>query len=95
MVKKIIPSFFIFCLDFTKSMQYCLCEVNNQFQQVNDICNVSIEIITFNNYTKEELNMMVVKHSEINVTYCDGYILEFDKVNVHAIIPNMLVFNKN
>ena len=38
---------------------------------------------------------MVVKHSEINVTYCDGYILEFDKVNVHAIIPNMLVFNKN
>ena len=62
---------------------------------MNDICNVSIEIITFNNYTKEELNMTVVKHSEINVTYCDGYILEFDKVNVHEIIPNMLVFNKN
>ena len=73
---------------------YCLCEVNNQFQQVNDICNVSIEIITFNNYTKEELNKMA-KHCGINVTYYDGYILEFDKVNVHAITPHKLVFSKN
>ena len=50
--------------------------------------------MTFNNYTKEELNKMA-KHSGINVTYYDGYILEFDKVNVHAITPHMLVFSKN
>ena len=48
----------------------------------------------FNNDTKEELNKMA-KHSGINVKYYDGYILEFDKVNVHAITPHMLVFCKN
>ena len=50
--------------------------------------------MTFNNYTKEELNKMA-KHSGINITYYDGYILEFDKVNVHAITPHKLVFSKN
>ncbi len=50
--------------------------------------------MTLNNYTKEELNKMA-KHSGINVKYYDGYILEFDKVNVHAITPHMLVFSKN
>lgn len=55
---------------------------------------VSMKIMTFNNYTKEELNKMA-KHSGINFTYYDGYILEFDKVNVHSIIPHMLVFSKN
>ena len=50
--------------------------------------------MTFNNYTKEELNKMA-KHSGINVTYYDGYILGFDKVNVHAITPHRLIFSKN
>ena len=48
----------------------------------------------FKNDTKEELNKMA-KHSGINVTYYDGYIVMFDKVNIHAITPHMLVFNKN
>ena len=48
----------------------------------------------FNNDTKEELNKMA-KHNGINVIYYDGYILKFDKVNVHAITPHMLVFSKN
>ena len=47
----------------------------------------------FKNDTKEELNKMA-KHSGINVTYYDGYIVMFDKVNIHAITPHMLVFNK-
>ena len=55
---------------------------------------VSMKIMTFNNYTKEELSKMA-KHCGINITYYDGYILEFDKVNVHAITPHMLVFSKN
>ena len=50
--------------------------------------------MTFNNYTKEELNKMA-KHSGINVTYYDGYIVVFDKVNIHAITPHKLVFSKN
>ena len=37
----------------------------------------------------------MVKHNGINVIYYDGYILKFDKVNVHAITPHMLVFSKN
>ena len=47
----------------------------------------------FNEDTKEELSKMA-KHSGINVTYYDGYILEFDKVNVHAITPHKLEFSK-
>ena len=48
----------------------------------------------FNNDTKEELNKMA-KHNGINVIYYDGYIVMFDKVNIHAITPHMLVFSKN
>ena len=50
--------------------------------------------MTINNYTKEELNEMA-KHSGINFSYYYGYIVMFDKVNVHAITPHMLVFSKN
>ena len=50
--------------------------------------------MTFNNYTKEELNKMA-KHSGIKVEYYNGFIIIFDKVNVHAITPHMLVFCKN
>lgn len=50
--------------------------------------------MTFNNYTKQELSKMA-KHSGINVIYYDGYIVMFDKVNIHAITPHMLVFSKN
>lgn len=48
----------------------------------------------FNEDTKEELNKMA-KHSGINVTYNDGYIIMFDKVNIHAITPHRLIFSKN
>ena len=48
----------------------------------------------FNNDTKEELNKMA-KHNGINVIYYDDYIVMFDKVNIHAITPHMLVFCKN
>ena len=61
---------------------------------MNDICKVSVEIMTLNNYTKEELNKMA-KHCGINVTYYDGYIVMFDKVSVHAITPHRLIFSKN
>ena len=50
--------------------------------------------MTFNNVTKEELNKMA-KHCGINITYYDGYILEFDKVNVNRITPHRLIFSKN
>ena len=60
----------------------------------DNISKVSVERMIFNEDTKEELNKMA-KHSGINVTYYDGYILEFDKVNVHAITPHKLVFSKN
>ena len=50
--------------------------------------------MTLNNYTKEELNKMA-KHCGINVTYYDGYILEFDKANIDGITPHRLIFSKN
>ena len=68
-------------------------EVNIQLQEVNNIGKIAIEIMAFNNVTKEELNKMA-KHNGINVIYYDGYILKFDKVNVHVITPHMLVFSK-
>ena len=48
----------------------------------------------FNNDTKEELNKMAI-HNGINVIYYDGYIVMFDKVNVHSITSHTLVFSKN
>ena len=50
--------------------------------------------MSFNNDIKEELNK-VAKHIGIKVTYYDGYIVMFDKVNVLAITPHLLVFSKN
>ena len=49
------------------------------------ICKVSVEIITFNNYIKEELSKMA-KHSGINVIHYDGYIVMFDKVNYMQLL---------
>jgi len=37
----------------------------------------------------------MAKHCGIKATYCEGYIIMFDKVNIHAITPHMLVFSKN
>lgn len=50
--------------------------------------------MTFKNYTKEEFNKMA-KHSGINFSDYYGYIVMFDKVNIHAITPHKLVFSKN
>lgn len=61
---------------------------------INDICDISIERMIFNNYTKEESNKMA-KHSVINITYYEGYILKFYKVNAHATTPHKLIFSKN
>ena len=50
--------------------------------------------MTFNNEVKEVLNKMV-KRSGINVTYYDGYIVMFYKVNIHALTQHRIVFSKN
>lgn len=70
-------------------MWYCLLEM-----EVSTIGKISIEKIIFNNDTKEVLNKMA-KRSGIEVTYYDGYIVMFDKANIHAITPHRILFSKN
>ena len=50
--------------------------------------------MVFNNDTKEVLNKMA-KRSGIKVEYYNGFIVMFDKVNVHALTPHRIVFSKN
>ena len=50
--------------------------------------------MVFNNDTKEVLNKMA-KRNGIKVEYYAGFIVMFDKVNVHALTPHRLVFSKN
>lgn len=40
----------------------------------------------------EELNKFA-KNYKIKVTYYYGYIVKFDKANIHAISPHKLVFS--
>jgi len=61
---------------------------------VSIIGSISIERMTFYNYAKEVLNKMA-KRSGIKVTYYDGYIVMFDKVNIYALTPHRIVFSKN
>lgn len=61
---------------------------------MNDIGKFKIERMIFNNNVKESLNKMA-KHSGIKVEYYDGFIVMFDKVNVHALTPHRIVFSKN
>ena len=67
-----------FLLDFIKAMRYCFLEM-----EVNDIGKFKIERMVFNNDVKEALNKMA-KRSGIKVEYYNGFIIMFDKVNVHA-----------
>ena len=43
-----------------------------------------IEKMIFNNDVKESLNKMA-KHSGIKVEYYNGFIVMFDRVNIHAL----------
>ena len=70
-------------------MRYCLLEL-----EVNDIGKFSIERMVFNNDVKEVLNKMA-QRSGIKVEYYNGFIIMFDKVNVHALTPHRIVFSKN
>ena len=59
-------------LDFIKSMQYCLFEM-----EVNNIV-IKLEKIHFDKDTIEELNRFA-KNYKMKVAYYYGYIVEFDK----------------
>ena len=48
----------------------------------------------FDNEVKESLNK-TFKSSGIKVSYDDGYIVKFDKSNIHSITPHRIVFSKN
>ena len=61
---------------------------------MNNIYKVSIEIMSFDKETEEELSKMS-KHSGIKFWFYYGYIVMFDKVNVHALTPHRIVFSKN
>ena len=50
--------------------------------------------MSFDKETEEVLNKMA-KHSGIKVEYYDGFIVMFDKLNVHALTPHRIVFSKN
>lgn len=50
--------------------------------------------MVFNNDTKEVLNKLV-KRSGIKVEYYDGFIVMFDKANIHALTLYRMVFSKN
>ena len=50
--------------------------------------------MSFDKETEEELSKMS-KHSGIKFWFYYGYIVMFDKVNVHALTPHRIVFSKN
>jgi len=68
-------------------MWYCLCET-----EVNKIA-IRLEQIHFDKDTKEELNKFA-KTYKMKATYYYGYIVDFDKANVHAISPHKIFFTK-
>ena len=70
-----------------KTFLYCLFRL-----EVNDIV-IKLETIHFDKDTIEELNKFA-KTYKIKVTYCYGYIVEFDKTNVYAISPHKMLFTK-
>ena len=51
---------------------------------MNNIGKFKIEKMIFNNDVKESLNKMA-KHSGIKVEYYNGFIVMFDRVNIHAL----------
>lgn len=55
---------------------------------------IFVERLLFDNEVKESLNK-TFKSSGIKVSYYDGYILRFDKSNIHSITPHRIVFSKN
>ena len=55
---------------------------------------IFVERLLFDNEVKESLNK-TFKSSGIKITYYDGYIVKFDKSNMHAITPHRIVFSKN
>ena len=60
--------------------------------EVNDIA-VRLDKIHFDEDTMNELNKFVQTY-RMGITYYCGYIVEFDKVNVHAISPHKIIFSK-
>ena len=60
--------------------------------EVNNIA-IKLEKITFDKDTKDELTKFAESY-RMEVTYYYGYIIEFDKVNIHAISPHKIVFSK-
>ena len=55
---------------------------------------ILVERLLFDNDVKESLNK-TFKSSGIKVSYYDGYIVKFDKCNIHSITPHRIVFSKN
>ena len=55
---------------------------------------ILVERLLFDNEVKESLNKMA-KHSGIKIEYYNGYILRFDKSNIHSITPHRIAFSKN
>lgn len=53
-----------------------------------------VERLLFDNEVKESLNQLF-KNSGIKITYYDGYIVDFDKSNIHSITPHRIIFSKN
>ena len=50
--------------------------------------------MVFNNDVKEIQNKMA-KRSGIKVEYYNGFIIMFDKVNIHILTPHRILFIKN
>ena len=55
---------------------------------------IFVERLLFDNEVKESLNK-TFKCSGIKVSYYDGYIVKFDKSNIHSITPHRILFSKN
>ena len=54
---------------------------------------IKLEKVNFDKDTKEELNKFVKTYG-MKVEYYYGYISIFDKLNVHTISPNKIIFSK-
>lgn len=72
-------------------MWYCSFEV---IISGGDNISVEYEKLYFNTDTIDDFNQFA-KSYKFKITYFYGYIVKFDKANIHAISPHKILFSKN
>ena len=81
----------MFFLDIHKTVWYCSFEV---ITSGGDNIDIKFEKLLFNEDTINSLNKFA-KSYRFKITYFYGYLVKFDKANIHAISPHKILFSKN